>query len=58
VICHYSEQDYFDRSQLPQKIQSCESSAVLLPILFAIYVNDIISGRGCHVAGIYVGVLM
>ena len=36
---------------------------MLSPILFAIYVNDIICklsafGRGCHVAGIYVGALM
>ena len=37
---------------------------MLSPILFAIYVSDVIcklsvSGRGCHVAGIYVvGVLM
>jgi len=32
-------------------------------VLFAVYVNDIIcklsaSGRGCHVAGIFLGVLM
>jgi len=44
-------------------MQPCESSAVLSPILFGMYVNDLIcklsaSGRGCHVAGIYVGVLM
>jgi len=30
---------------------------ILSPILFAIYVGAS-SGRGCHVAGIYVGVLM
>ena len=36
---------------------------MLSPILFAMYVNDIIcklsaSGCGCHVSGIYVGVVM
>jgi len=46
-----------------KKIQPCESSAMISPIFFAMYINDIVcklsaSGCGCHVAGIYVGVLM
>jgi len=52
---------YFVASSTVNNFCKNPTSALLSPILFAIYVNDIIhklsaSGRGCHVAGIYVGV--
>jgi len=45
------------------KTQECKSFAVLSSITFATRVNDVMcklstSGRGCHAAGIYFGVLM
>jgi len=54
---------YFVTSSIINNFCKNPTSAGLSPILFAIYVNDIIhklsaSGRGCHVAGIYVGVLV